>query len=39
VANIPNKKIYFFEWSADGKRLALAHGEELRDAVLLTAFR
>jgi Tol biopolymer transport system component len=39
VANIPNKRIYFFEWSVDGKRLALSYGDEIRDAVLVTAFR
>lgn len=35
----PNGIIYYFDWSRDGKWLALAHGDQTNDLVLLSDFQ
>ena len=39
LAGAPDKRIYYFDWSRDGKQFAMAYGDEIRDAVLITNFR
>jgi Tol biopolymer transport system component len=39
LPDLPDRKIWFCDWSMDGKQLALAYGEEMRDVVLLANFR
>ena len=36
LLEFPDEIIYSFEWSPDGKQFAVAHGEDVRDVVLLT---
>ena len=38
VFKIPKDKIFHFAWSKEGKHLALAFGQQINDAVLLTNF-
>lgn len=38
IFNIPQDDVFNFAWSKDGQRLAIARGQLLRDAVLLTDF-
>ena len=38
VFKIPKDKIFHFAWSKEGKHLALALGQQINDAVLLTNF-
>lgn len=38
ILEVPRENIFKFAWSKDGKNLALARGQLLRDAVLLTNF-
>ncbi len=38
VLNLPKEGIFDFAWSKDGRRLAVARGQLLRDVVLLTGF-
>jgi Tol biopolymer transport system component/DNA-binding winged helix-turn-helix (wHTH) protein len=35
----PDKRIYYFDWSRDGKQFAMAYGDEIGDAVLISNFR
>jgi Tol biopolymer transport system component len=39
IAGLPDKKIYFIDWSKDGKSLAMSYGDEVRDVVLMNGFR
>ncbi len=39
VAELPERRLYFFEWSKDGRQLARSFGDDVRDAVLITGFR
>ena len=36
LLEFPDEIIYSFDWSPDGKQFAVAHGEDVRDVVLLT---
>ena len=36
ILEFPDESIYSFDWSPDGKHFAVAHGEEVRDVVLIT---
>ena len=36
--NLPKDRIFNFAWSPDGKNLAMARGQELNDAMLITNF-
>jgi Tol biopolymer transport system component/DNA-binding winged helix-turn-helix (wHTH) protein len=36
ILELPGETIYGFDWSLDGKKFAVAHGEEIRDVVLVT---
>lgn len=36
LIEFPDEVIYSFDWSPDGKQFAVAHGEDVRDVVLLT---
>jgi DNA-binding winged helix-turn-helix (wHTH) protein/Tol biopolymer transport system component len=36
VLELPGEAIYGFDWSFDGKQFAVAHGEAIRDVVLVT---
>ena len=36
LIEFPDEVIYSFDWSTDGKQFAVAHGEDVRDVVLLT---
>lgn len=38
LLRIPDRRLYNFAWSKQGKRLALSHGVQQRDAVLLSGF-
>jgi DNA-binding winged helix-turn-helix (wHTH) protein len=38
ILSMPEDRIFNFAWSKDGKRLAMAKGLQIRDAVLLTNF-
>jgi Tol biopolymer transport system component len=38
IYTTPEGKIFNFAWSKDGKKLAIARGEQYKDAVLLTEF-
>lgn len=38
LLRIPGRRLYNFAWSKQGKRLALSHGVQQRDAVLLSGF-
>jgi len=39
VTRFAADRIFFFDWSADGRRLALSHGVFVEDIVLVTHFR
>ena len=39
LADVPNKRIYYFDWSRDCKQFAVSYDDERRDAVLLSNFR
>ncbi len=39
ITDFTNGRIFAFDWSPDGKRLALSRGETVGDAVLLSDFR
>jgi DNA-binding winged helix-turn-helix (wHTH) protein/Tol biopolymer transport system component len=42
AARLPDaaaRRIYFFDWTRDGRRFALAYGDEVRDVVLMRGFR
>ena len=36
ILEFPDEIIYSFDWSPDGKQFAVAHGEDVRDVVLVT---
>ena len=36
ILEFPDEIIYAFDWSFDGQQFAVAHGEEVRDVVLIT---
>ncbi len=38
MAVFPKERLFFLDWSRDGKRLALSRGQQLHDAVLVTNF-
>lgn len=38
ILNLPTERIFNFDWSFEGKKLAISRGQQLRDAVLLTDF-
>jgi Tol biopolymer transport system component len=38
VPDVPDERIYFFDWSRDGRQLALSYGNEFRDVVLISNF-
>jgi len=38
LLRIPGRRLYNFAWSKQGKQLALSHGVQQRDAVLLSGF-
>ncbi len=38
VLQMPKERIFNFAWSKNGKQLAISHGQQLRDAVVLTDF-
>lgn len=38
ILQMPKDYIFNFAWSKDGKKIAIARGQQLRDAVLLTEF-
>ena len=39
LTNFTTGQIFNFDWSSDGKRLACARGDEIRDVVLISDFR
>jgi Tol biopolymer transport system component/DNA-binding winged helix-turn-helix (wHTH) protein len=39
LASVPDRRIYYYDWSHDGKQFAMAYGDEIRDAVLINNFR
>ena len=39
VTDFKSDRIFGFEWSRDGKQLALARGTESSDVVLISGFR
>ncbi len=39
MPDMPEKKIFSFDWSIDGKQLSISYGEEVRDVVLISSFR
>lgn len=39
MAGVPAKRIYYFDWSHDGRQLALSYGDEARDVVLISHSR
>jgi Tol biopolymer transport system component/DNA-binding winged helix-turn-helix (wHTH) protein len=39
VTDLPDRRIYYYDWSPDSKQFAMAYGDEIRDAVLFTTFR
>jgi Tol biopolymer transport system component len=39
MTDVPNERIYFFDWAKDGKQFALSYGDEVRDVVLMNGFR
>jgi len=39
LAGVPDRRIYYYDWSRDGKQFAMAYGDEIRDAVLINNFR
>ena len=36
ILEFPDEVIYSFDWSPDGKHFAVAHGEDVRDVVMVT---
>lgn len=38
MPDIPAERIYFFDWSRDGRQFAMSYGSEFRDVVLVTNF-
>ncbi len=36
ILEFPDEIIYAFDWSADGRQFAVAHGEDVRDVVLIS---
>ncbi len=38
IFTLPKDKIFHFAWSKEGKHLALARGQQINDAILLTEF-
>jgi Tol biopolymer transport system component len=39
VTQFTAEKIFSFDWSPDGKRLALSRGDRVQDIVLISSFR
>jgi DNA-binding winged helix-turn-helix (wHTH) protein/Tol biopolymer transport system component len=39
ILEFPDEIIYSFDWSPNGKHFAIAHGEDVRDVVLVTSDR
>jgi Tol biopolymer transport system component/DNA-binding winged helix-turn-helix (wHTH) protein len=39
LPGVTAKRIYFFDWSRDGRLFAMSYGDESRDAVLISHFR
>jgi Tol biopolymer transport system component len=39
LPGVPDRRIYYYDWSRDGKQFAMAYGDEIRDAVLINNFR
>ena len=39
VTHFAAEKVFFFDWSADGRRLALSRGKRIEDVVLVSDFR
>ena len=37
LANFPGERIFSFDWSFDGKRLAVVRGKLITDAVMITS--
>jgi len=38
IPNLPDQRIYFLDWSRDGRQIALSYGDEYRDVVLISNF-
>jgi DNA-binding winged helix-turn-helix (wHTH) protein/Tol biopolymer transport system component len=38
ILSMPEDRIFNFAWSKSGKNIAISHGQQIRDAVLLTNF-
>jgi Tol biopolymer transport system component/DNA-binding winged helix-turn-helix (wHTH) protein len=39
MPGVTAKRIYFFDWSRDGRQFAMSYGDESRDVVLISHFR
>ena len=39
MLDLPDERIYFFDWSRDGRTFAFSYGDEVRDVVQMNGFR
>jgi hypothetical protein len=39
LTDFKSDRIFSFDWSRDGKQLAIAHGAEVSDVVLISDFK
>jgi hypothetical protein len=39
MPDVPDERLYFFDWTNDGRTFAMSYGNEVRDVVLMNGFK